>query len=454
MWPASSSRVAGSSTAPPPSASTPVVLGRAPSATAVALQRRGSLPRRTPRRCRRPSGPRRRLDVGVGVADRHAPGARRAARPRWSCRRPSGRPARPAAPSPPVTGTSGCRGSSRRCGGSRATESPPNFSSTASASTSATIASATIPAAGTAQTSERWWCATASSPVATSTVRSARGTVAIGFIAARTRSTSPVVMPPSVPPERPDVAGCRRRSGTISSWACEPGVAASSKPSPTSTPLIAWMPISAPASRESRRRSQCTCEPRPGRQAVHDDLDHAAERVAVLVRLVDRARPSPRSPRGRGSGPGRRRAGRRRRARAQSRPGARTPPSSTTWETIRAPDGLLEEVRGDPAQRDPGGGLARRGPLEHRAGLVEAVLLHAGQVGVAGPRAGSAAALRASASSSTRVDRVGRHHLLPLGPLGVADLDRDRAAHGSRRAARRRRWSTSSCSNFIRAPRP
>jgi hypothetical protein len=37
-----------------------------------------------------------------------------------------------------------------------ATESPPNFSSATSASTSATIASATIPAAGTAHTSERW----------------------------------------------------------------------------------------------------------------------------------------------------------------------------------------------------------------------------------------------------------------------------------------------------------
>ena len=45
--------------------------------------------------------------------------------------------------------------------------------------------------------------ATAASPVAMSTVRSARGTVEIGFIAARTRSTSPVDIPPSVPPERP-----------------------------------------------------------------------------------------------------------------------------------------------------------------------------------------------------------------------------------------------------------
>src|SRR5690606_31013000 len=53
-----------------------------------------------------------------------------------------------------------------------ATESPPNFSTAASASTRATIASATTPAAGTAQTSLRWWFAVAASPVATSTVRS------------------------------------------------------------------------------------------------------------------------------------------------------------------------------------------------------------------------------------------------------------------------------------------
>ena len=33
---------------------------------------------------------------------------------------------------------------------------------------------------------------------------SARGTVEIGFIAARTRSTSPLVMPPSIPPARLD----------------------------------------------------------------------------------------------------------------------------------------------------------------------------------------------------------------------------------------------------------
>ena len=57
---------------------------------------------------------------------------------------------------------------------------------------------------------------------------------------------SPVDMPPSVPPARP----VRRRmtpsaSRSISSWAAEPRRAAVRKPSPTSTPLIAWMPISA-----------------------------------------------------------------------------------------------------------------------------------------------------------------------------------------------------------------
>src|ERR1700754_4938070 len=42
-----------------------------------------------------------------------------------------------------------------------ASESPPNFSSVARASTSATMVSTTTPAAGTAHTSERWWIAAA-----------------------------------------------------------------------------------------------------------------------------------------------------------------------------------------------------------------------------------------------------------------------------------------------------
>src|ERR1019366_3874217 len=125
-----------------------------------------------------------------------------------------------------------------------ATLSPPNFSRHAWARTRATMASATTPAAGTAHTSERWWMAVAACPVATSTVASALGTVLIGFMAARTRRTSPVDMPPSVPPARPVrrliTPSCPR---SISSCATDPRRVAVTKPSPVPTPSIALVPI-------------------------------------------------------------------------------------------------------------------------------------------------------------------------------------------------------------------
>ena len=96
-------------------------------------------------------------------------------------------------------------------------------------------------------------------------VSRARGTVLIGFIAARTRSTSPVDIPPSVPPARPvRLRMVPSASRSISSWAADPRRAAVRKPSPTSTPLMAWMPMRAAASCASRRRSQWTWDPSPG----------------------------------------------------------------------------------------------------------------------------------------------------------------------------------------------
>jgi hypothetical protein len=92
-------------------------------------------------------------------------------------------------------------------------------------------------------------------------------------------------------------------------------------------------------------------------------------------------------------------------------------------------DGLLEEVGRDPAERDAGGGLAGGRALEDGTGLVEGVLLHAHEVGVAGarPRQRRVAGERLELDG---VDGVGRHDLLPLRPLGVADLDGDGAALG------------------------
>ena len=49
---------------------------------------------------------------------------------------------------------------------------------------------------------------------------------------------------------------------------------------------------------------------------------------------------------------------------------------------------------------------------------------------MAGPRPGQRRVAGRPLELGRGVDRVGGHHLLPLGPLGVADLDRDRAALG------------------------
>ena len=79
--------------------------------------------------------------------------------------------------------------------------------------------------------------------------------------------------------------------------------------------------------------------------------------------------------------------------------------------------------------RDPGRGLPGAGPLQDRPGVGVAVLLHAGEVGVAGPGPGQRR-VAGQRGERGRVDRVGRHDRLPLGPLAVADPDRDRAAEG------------------------
>ena len=77
------------------------------------------------------------------------------------------------------------------------------------------------------------------SPAAVSMVSSARGTVEMGFIAARTRITSPVLIPPSTPLARLVRLAMPLGVALISSCAAEPRLVAVGKPSPTSTPLMA-----------------------------------------------------------------------------------------------------------------------------------------------------------------------------------------------------------------------
>jgi len=88
---------------------------------------------------------------------------------------------------------------------------------------------------------------------------------------------------------------------------------------------------------------------------------------------------------------------------------------------------LAEERPSHRTQCHARSGLASARPLQHGPGLFEVVLLHPNQVGVTRPRARQS---RTSAGLEHRgVHRFGAHHLDPFGPLGVADTERDRAAH-------------------------
>ena len=251
--------------------------------------------------------PVRPLDLGIGVEVRHPSAAgqqaatvvlpapiiptrtiRSAIGRRRRRRRRASRPAR--------------RGSRRRLRRNSATESPPNFRSASEASTRAIIVSATTPMAGTAVTSVRSLNDTVDSLVTTSTVPERRP-VERGQRLHRQpgpRSGAPVRHPALDARRR---GGCRGRSPRpwparsvgapasatrMASWASEPRRPATSVPSPISTALTAWMLMRAWASRASRRRSQCTWLPEADRHAVGDDLGHAAERVTVLGRRLDR----------------------------------------------------------------------------------------------------------------------------------------------------------------------
>ena len=247
--------------------------------------------------------------------------------------------------------------------------------------------------------------------VPASTVRSARGTVEIGFIATRTRTGSPFVMPPLMPPARFDSR-------------VHPRPSPRGRGQETLRDCPVWRPAPArprsAASRRGRRYPADECgaetvtdlhplhrldahqrprQPRveaavglyvgaePDRQAVGDHLDHAAERVGLVVRGVDLGHHRR----------GRRRGERAHRAGIHPLQVARTRhrvvvrgvdrPIATTRDTISTPRACVRNafatVPSTPATRSP-----RAGPLEDRPGVVEPELRHPGQVGVARPGTG------------------------------------------------------------------
>ena len=225
--------------------------------------------RRRPRRARPPrargtrASPSRREDLGdrapacsrsisrVELDERHAEPAGELRVRRWTCPTP-GIPTR-------YTITATSPGSARGCARVSGSESPPNFSSTAFASTNATAASPTTPPAGTAHTSVR--CLIATAPVFRRQVHG-RERLRHGRERLHRRADPDRLAGAHAaldPARARGPAGDRaRRGSTISSCAFDPGRAAVANPSPTSTPFTDWMLISAAASRASSLRSQCT----------------------------------------------------------------------------------------------------------------------------------------------------------------------------------------------------
>ena len=168
--------------------------------------------------------------------------------------------------------------------------------------------------------------------------------------------------------------------------------------------------------------------PQSDRQAVRDDLHHSAEGVAVLLRSLDLG--DHRLLSLRVERPHRARVdafeivGGRRRAVVGRR--------GTDRDDVRHhldAESLAQERPRHGAGRDPRRGLAGTGAFQDWAGVLEAVLEHARVVGVAGPRPGQRRVARLAGVQDTGIHRIGGHHGLPLGPLGVADLDGDRSAH-------------------------
>ena len=238
-------------------------------------------------------------------------------------------------------------------------------------------------------------------------------------------------MPPSVPPERPDV----RRMPVVGGHDLVVGQRARGGGEREAVADLDALDRLDAHQRAGQPRVEAAVpvhvRAEARRQPVDDDLDDAAEGVAVLVGLVDRARPSPRgvgveaahrvvverAATSSGCGHGRRAA-------------RATPPSSTTWRDDPGADGLLEEVRTRPRPSATRAAVSRA-EARSRIGRASSKSYFCMPTRSAWPGRGRvSAALRASAVELGRVDRVGRHHLLPLGPLGVADLDRDRPALG------------------------
>ena len=220
---------------------------------------------------------------------------------------------------------------------------------------------------------------------------------------------------------------------------------ARSKPSPSPTPLIAWIEHSAPAIRPSRRSSQETCEPSPGTSpkamtSKTPPIDSLALRWTLMWPTI--ARLDSRSRQRTGivvdalEVGDRQRLGALRRAHAADLDDVRA-----DLDADRAQERPRQRAAGDARRR-----LAGAGALEHVAHVGEVVLLRADEVGVAGPRQMDLGHRRPRPATGSSAPPSWRSR----GWRSAARSGRPASGRGARRAV----TSARSRSIFIRPPRP
>ena len=292
------------------------------------------------------------------------------------------------------------------------------------------MASATTPAAGTAQTSERWWWALAASPVLTSTVLRARGHggdrlhrgadaehvadahAALDAAGAVGRADDPavgvlddLVVGGRAAAGRGEeaVADLDALDGLDAHQGSRPAANRGGGPSGRSCPVPAGVRRRGP--RRRRRGFRLPCARRRPR------------------------RPWRRRFRGRSSAAGRRRGpGRCPGPAAAGLPGPAVLAIETVWETSSMPSCLRNAEATVPRATRV---AVSRALARSSTGRASSKPYFCMPVKSAWPGRGRVSgALRAWSARTSGVHGVGGHDLLPLGPFGVADLDGDGAALG------------------------
>ena len=237
-------------------------------------------------------------------------------------------------------------------------------------------------------------------------------------------------MPPSVPPDRPDV---RRRAPSVTDDLVVGQRAGSGRDLEPVADLDALDRLDA-----HQRTGEPGVEPpvpvhvraEPGRQPVRPPPRRPRRACRRPCGPGRSARPSAWRRRGPGSAPGRRRG-----SATSSADGHRPRRGGDAAELHDVGDqpgtgGLLEE-RARPRRPSATRAAVSRAEARSRIGRASSkpYFCMPDEVGVAGPGPGQGG-VAGQRVELDGVDRVGGHHLLPLGPLGVADLDGDRAALG------------------------